>query len=487
MRVKAGRVFPAILMVVWILGSTFEAGAAPSNDYSGNPKVIQAAPYADYASTVGATIESGEVVEICPGTTIGATVWYKWTPLINGGVTADTFGSDFDTVLIVITDTGGGFGMWACNDDAVVGAALFRQSMTTFTAVGGKTYYFQVGGRNGATGELKFALHKAPPNDTLVDAKPISVPHAEVTTNIGATLEQANVPGCPNMTGNLWYKVTTQVPMPLTIETSGSNFDTTVAVYEWVNWPGLIADVAPDIMGTIASPAAFNLLGCSDDFGGDKTSRFSWNAAGVDGAAPFGHTYYIEVGGKSGSQGILKFTLAPIALPHAPQLLPPTQPPPITPQPIPPPLPPIGPIPPVPPISPNTSNDAFASASPFPEAPAYAMVQPVRNATVETGEPTASCGQTMYSTVWFSLRNSQTVSATLRTTGSSYRPLMAVYEQTGSGFTGLKLVDCASPSSLNNNDMTFAWQAKKNVTYYVQVGATYQIQIDTLALSLGRI
>ncbi|MBI4393846.1 MAG: S8 family serine peptidase [Euryarchaeota archaeon] len=108
---------------------------------------ITSIPYTQTKSTVGATLETGEPR---PCGSIGATVWYTYTPATTGTRVADTMGSNFDTVVAVYT----GSSLTAltnvgCNDD-ISGSDL--DSRVTWTATAGVTYRIQVGGYNGATG-----------------------------------------------------------------------------------------------------------------------------------------------------------------------------------------------------------------------------------------------------------------------------------------------------------------------------------------------
>ena len=52
-------------------------------------------------------------------------VWYAFTPVVSGSITAETFGSDYDTTLSAYTGTQGALTQLTCNDDA--GAGLLSQ------------------------------------------------------------------------------------------------------------------------------------------------------------------------------------------------------------------------------------------------------------------------------------------------------------------------------------------------------------------------
>ena len=111
------------------------------------------------ATTTEATLETDEPQPAC-ATAVDKTVWYQYTPGITRTVVAKTVGSDFDTVLAIYTATDP-VGVTtlvpvACNDNrAVDNLSKLKLSLT-----GGTTYYFQVGGVEGASGELVFRLKK---------------------------------------------------------------------------------------------------------------------------------------------------------------------------------------------------------------------------------------------------------------------------------------------------------------------------------------
>ena len=108
--------------------------------------------------TGGAALESeapcigelgGEVVEF----PIGKTGW--WTFEGTGGdVTIDTAGSDYDTVLGVYTDDGGGLVPIGCVDDVDS-----LQARITISTEAGVTYYVQAGGLFGDSGTLVLTVN----------------------------------------------------------------------------------------------------------------------------------------------------------------------------------------------------------------------------------------------------------------------------------------------------------------------------------------
>jgi hypothetical protein len=158
------------------------------------------------------------------------------------------------------------------------------------TAVAAKTYYYWVkakntGGTSGfsasntgvrATGTVTSG------NDLFANATPISGPSVTVTgSNAGMTKE----PGEPSITGNaggksVWYAWTAPSAGTVTVDTSGSSFDTLLAVY------------------TGASVSSLTTIAANDDSpaGGTTTSKLSFTAVA-------GTTYYITIDGYGGATG----------------------------------------------------------------------------------------------------------------------------------------------------------------------------------------
>ena len=108
-------------------------------------------------ASFGATREAGE-----PGRG-GATLWYRWTAPFTGGVTFETCGSDFDTVLAAYS---GSALRWlrrlASDDDACE-----SQSRIRFAARAGVAYRIQLSGADGESGEFTLSWRggRMPAND----------------------------------------------------------------------------------------------------------------------------------------------------------------------------------------------------------------------------------------------------------------------------------------------------------------------------------
>jgi subtilisin-like proprotein convertase family protein len=147
------------------LGGDEPASAVPANDSFANAIAVTTPSTGDIvavADTSGATTEAGEST-FCA--LMGSTVWYSWTsPASPGTVVFDTYGSDFNTVMAVyIGATLPTLAIQNCNDNF---GATRSGVMLSYTA--STTYYIQVGGSSGATGNL--VLNMAAGATMLVDS-----------------------------------------------------------------------------------------------------------------------------------------------------------------------------------------------------------------------------------------------------------------------------------------------------------------------------
>jgi hypothetical protein len=213
-----------------------------------------------------------------------SSVWWKWTAPDTGGVIVDTAGSDFDTLLGVYTGrTLSELTAVASNDDD---GNLFT-SRTTFSATKGLVYYIAVDGFESAVkkGTGRILLHidlpiGGPSNDQFANRIKLSGANPSgAGSNAGASAEA----GEPNhdddpAAKSLWWSWTAPATGQMEFTTSGSNFDTVLAVYT----------------GTALSQLA--TLCSNDEDGPEFTSRVSfWAIAGT--------IYHIAVDGYAGAVG----------------------------------------------------------------------------------------------------------------------------------------------------------------------------------------
>jgi len=144
-----------IVFVLALSGVSPAFAAAPSNDDFDFATVIGAVPFSDNIDTSEATSAFDDPTTC----TNNGSVWYAFTPATNMTLEANTFGSNYDTVLSVYTGTRGSLIQvpGGCNDDYSGG-----QSRVVFSATSGTTYYFLLGaccGTGGSGGgNLTFSL-----------------------------------------------------------------------------------------------------------------------------------------------------------------------------------------------------------------------------------------------------------------------------------------------------------------------------------------
>ena len=253
----------------------------PANNCFASPTSVAAGGQTLSQSTTGATTESGEPSP-CAG--IANTVWFTWTPSVSGTATFDTVGSAYDTALAVYTgSTLTGLTNRGCNDDI---SSTDQDSRLSLSVTAGTNYRIQVGGYNGATGSLTFRVTApttscgTPANNNFACATGIaSRPYSNTQSTSGATLESGEPRPCGSIGGTVWYTWTPSASGTYTVDTSGSNFDTVLAIYTGSTLTGLTN------------------RGCNDDISSsDLDSRLTLSFTA-------GTTYRIQVGGYNGATG----------------------------------------------------------------------------------------------------------------------------------------------------------------------------------------
>lgn len=137
MHVRIHRFSIAAVAGTLMLSAT-AAMAQPASDSRATATDIAATPFSGFTDTSAATTAADEPAPSCiniPPAFGGDSVWYRYAPAATADLVADTFGSNYDTVLVVWD----GAAPIGCNDDT-----FGLQSQVGFTAQAGHTYYFQV-------------------------------------------------------------------------------------------------------------------------------------------------------------------------------------------------------------------------------------------------------------------------------------------------------------------------------------------------------
>ncbi len=257
-------------------------------------------------NTDGATNSNDEPVHSC-GLSDDKSVWFSYTPSIDGIVVLQSINANYDTVMSVYEgQPNGSSSDIACNDDVDANQTLLN-NISAAVGVGsriildaniGTTYYIQISGRLGASGNLFFEAFipdVTPPNDEITGAFDVtSLPYEFEQTTTGATLspnDESLLPFCGSDLGKtVWYTYTpTDGNAYLEFSTDGSTFDTVMAIYKEID--GNLVEIA-----------------CDDD-SGDGTRSLIQTTTGD--TTPL----FITIGGYQGDSGNLKLNVSALNRP----------------------------------------------------------------------------------------------------------------------------------------------------------------------------
>ena len=213
-------------------------GTPPANDNFTNSIAISSGTVVT-GQNLAATMESMEPKHA--GIIGGKSVWWSWTSPSNCCVAVTTAGSDFDTLLAVYTNLTGPYTnilpvanlvAVATNDDM----ANAMTSFADFHALAGVTYEIAVDGYDRASGNiiLQLLTYPGPSNDNFANA--ISLAGTNVSTtasNIFFATPETGEPqhGSDTSGKSLWWQWTAPASGGVSINTLGSDFSPTIAVY----------------------------------------------------------------------------------------------------------------------------------------------------------------------------------------------------------------------------------------------------------------
>jgi len=357
---------------------------APANDAFASAQLLSGNSGGVTGSNANATKEAGEPNHA--GNVGGRSIWYRWSAPAAGTLTLDACTSGFNTVLAVYTgSTVNGLTGVASNDDH---ADCSPQSKLTLTVTGGTLYRIAVDGVGAASGSLQlgwsFAQSTSPPtNDNFANAQTLTVNSGSITgSNANATKEA----GEPDPAGNpggasVWYRWTAPGDGTVTMNTSGSGFNTLLAVY------------------TGSSLNALTLVAQNDDdpqFAGQTTSRiFPFLVTG-------GTVYWIAVDGYKA--GTAPPATGPVTLSWT--------------------------------FSPPPANDHLAAGQAL-TGDTGSLGATIVGATKETGEPNHA-GNSGGHSLWYRWSAASAGTLTIHTGGSPVNTLLAAY--TGTAVNALSLV-----------------------------------------------
>ncbi|MDK2973544.1 MAG: lysyl endopeptidase [Candidatus Sumerlaeota bacterium] len=245
-------------------------------------------------SNVGATKETNEPDHASNDG--GKSIWYRWVAPSSGNFEFSTENSTFDTMMAVYT--GGAVSVLtpvAENDDDP--DLLDFTSKVSFQATQGTTYRIAIDGFNDSgTAESGFVVltwsmgPPSPANDSFASAQVLSGDSGSVSgTNVGGSKETGEPDhAAGGGTRSVWYNWTPSVDGQASINTTGSAFDTVLAVY------------------TGSTVNALSEVASNDQDGVNDTSAVTFAATG-------GTLYRVAVDGFEGASGAitLNYMLTP--------------------------------------------------------------------------------------------------------------------------------------------------------------------------------
>lgn len=400
----------------------------PENDPFSAATVITGASGRVRASNRLATGETSEPNHASASTPL-ASVWWKWTASANGQLTLDTFGSSFDTTLAAYTGTAlGALTVRGSSNDA--DGTL--QSRVSFQVLSGQSVWIAIDGAGAAEGAIVFNYLFQPdtvsvPNDNFAARTALGSGSVAATgTNIGATGEvgEPDHIGSSSPLASAWWSWTSSQTGTVVIDTNGSDFDTTLAVYSGTSLSGL------------------TLLGANDDGGDGRNSRVTL-------VVQSGQFLQMAVDGFGSAQGSINLNVA-----FTPGL---PQPP---------------------------GNDNFASS--FLIGPGIDLVTGSNQfATGQSGEPQHDNSDVIpLNSVWWRWTAPSAGTLTIDLAGSEFNTnqmdtVLAVYR--GTAVNALTYV-------ASNDDENFdADLFTSRVTFSVTAGQTYHIAVDGFGSVVGSI
>lgn len=268
------------------------APSAPANDACANAIWVAAST----PVTGTTTMSSNDGTATCGDSAASPDVWYRYRPLSNATITAETCGSpvpNYDTVLSAYTGNCGAFTQVACNDDQT-GCNLL--SRITFAGTAGTTYYIRVSGYQGATGNFRLLVTGGggviPPANNDCSGRAGLGLGATAFSTVGATTDgptHALCGGTGAINNDIWFNHPAQATGQLTLSLcNAASFDTRLAVYD----------------GDGCANLASRLLACNDNAAGcGSTSQVVINVTQ-------GQNYTVRLGSAALTTGTGTLTLS---------------------------------------------------------------------------------------------------------------------------------------------------------------------------------
>lgn len=204
----------------------------PANDDFSNAKLIDTTPFDETVTFNQATSkEQGEPLCADNGTP-ARTVWYSFTPAINGAASVSIPWAEFSPMLGVYTGT-------SLNNLTQIGCQFYTGSTFSFHIDAGTTYYIQVAKLNPWEwdGQVQFHLEVIlpPANDSFINAKVITSLPFDDSMDIGSAGKETGEPkpSCASDSWDktVWYAFTPTAGGSVTASIPWASFSPILAAY----------------------------------------------------------------------------------------------------------------------------------------------------------------------------------------------------------------------------------------------------------------
>jgi hypothetical protein len=218
----------------------------PPNDDFDQATVVSALPFTNELDTTDATPALDDPTD-CFGLGGSSSVWYVFTPSHDLKVQADTYGSDYDTLLAVYTGVRGSLSFVPpCSPS---GGLIYDRLVLSLSE--GVTYYFEV---FAGSGHLRFNVRdysQAAVNDDITNAVPIeTLPFTDGSNTAAATRDPQDPVCADHQGGTVWYSFTPDTDVRVYATSQHSHYSNSLAVYS----------------SPTASPLVLNEVDCLGNF-----------------------------------------------------------------------------------------------------------------------------------------------------------------------------------------------------------------------------
>lgn len=222
--------------------------------------------FVDQQSIAAATWQYYEALPCYIGTD---SVWYSYTPSFTHRLHISTYGSDFDSVVVVYNGSSlTSLSAIACNDNA---EASTKASLVSLDVTSGTTYRIQVAPylyKKG--GNLRLQMSGPQENDDFEQARSLDNLLNDLTKTVTATVQAPETGGsCGGPYKTVWYKVSPTSDTRYTLSTVGSNFGVVLTVY------------TGSTLSTLTEVACKNENQASLTFEGDAGATYYIRASGT--------------------------------------------------------------------------------------------------------------------------------------------------------------------------------------------------------------